>query len=153
LPLLLRQALQRRSDDDAHDRAVHPESDELVARTKREADELTGTWFPWAEGVNGNQAGEFATAWRHVHDIFTAEGVTNVVWVWSPNVEYGGVQPMRPLYPGDRYVDVMAVDGYNWGNTNGKRWQTFSQIFDHTISVMEGISGRPLMLGHYGWRL
>lgn len=114
--------------------------------------EMNGFWMPYAPYYqnDGTTAADFVNMWRHVHAIFDSEQVTNVVWVWSPNVEYGGVQPMRPLYPGDRYVDVMAVDGYNWGNTNGKRWQTFSQIFDHTISVMEGISNRPLMLGETG---
>ena len=37
--------------------------------------EMNGRWFPWHEGVNGNQAGESVKAWRHVHDIFTAVGV------------------------------------------------------------------------------
>ena len=36
--------------------------------------EMNGFWFPWSEGVNGNKSGEFVAAWRHVHDIFTAEG-------------------------------------------------------------------------------
>ena len=49
---------------------------------------MNGNWFPWSEGVNGNQAGEYVTAWRHVHDIFTAVGATNVTWVWCPNVDY-----------------------------------------------------------------
>ena len=40
--------------------------------------EMNGNWFPWHEGVNGNQAGESVKAWRHVHDIFTAVGATNV---------------------------------------------------------------------------
>ena len=35
---------------------------------------MNGNWFPWSEGVNGNQPGEYVTAWRHVHDIFTAVG-------------------------------------------------------------------------------
>ena len=114
--------------------------------------EMNGFWMPYAPYYqnDGTTAGDFVNMWRHVHAIFDSEHVTNVVWVWSPNVEYGGVQPMRPLYPGDQYVDVMAVDGYNWGNTNGKRWQSWSQIFDHTISVMEGISNRPVMLGETG---
>ena len=33
--------------------------------------EMNGDWFPWSEGVNGNQSGEYVAAWRHVHDIFT----------------------------------------------------------------------------------
>ena len=36
--------------------------------------EMNGNWFPWSEGVNGNQSGEFVAAWRHVHDIFTSVG-------------------------------------------------------------------------------
>jgi hypothetical protein len=51
--------------------------------------EMNGNWFPWAEGVNGNQAGEFVAAWRHVHDLFAAAGATNVTWVWCPFVEGG----------------------------------------------------------------
>ena len=29
--------------------------------------EMNGFWFPWSEGVNGNKAGEYVAAWRHVH--------------------------------------------------------------------------------------
>ena len=52
--------------------------------------EMNGNWFPWSEGVNGNQPGEYVAAWRHVHDIFTAVGATNVTWVWCPNVDPNG---------------------------------------------------------------
>ena len=50
---------------------------------------MNGNWFAWMEGVNGNQPGEYVAAWRHVHDIFTAVGATNVSWVWCPNVDPG----------------------------------------------------------------
>ena len=49
--------------------------------------EMNGGWFAWAEGVNGNKAGEYVAAWRHVHDIFTQVGATNATWVWCPNVD------------------------------------------------------------------
>ena len=52
--------------------------------------EMNGNWFPWSEGVNGNQPGEYVAAWRHVHDIFTEVGATNATWVWCPNVDPGG---------------------------------------------------------------
>ena len=39
--------------------------------------EMNGNWFPWAEGVT-KAPGEYVAAWRHVHDIFTAVGATNV---------------------------------------------------------------------------
>ena len=53
----------------------------------RFAEEMNGNWFPWSEQTNGNTAGQYVQAWRHVHDIFTRVGATNVSWVWSPNVE------------------------------------------------------------------
>jgi hypothetical protein len=51
--------------------------------------EMNGNWFPWSEGVNGNQPGEYVAAWRHVHDLFVAAGATNVSWVWCPFVDPG----------------------------------------------------------------
>ena len=50
----------------------------------RFAQEMNGDWYPWGAGTNGNTPAEFVRAWRHVHDIFTAAGATNVQWVWSP---------------------------------------------------------------------
>ena len=46
--------------------------------------EMNGNWYPWGSGVNGNDPGEFALAWQHVHDRFTALGVTDVQWLWAP---------------------------------------------------------------------
>ena len=46
--------------------------------------EMNGDWFTWSEGVNGNTAGQFVAAWRHVHDVFESVGASNVTWVWSP---------------------------------------------------------------------
>jgi mannan endo-1,4-beta-mannosidase len=97
--------------------------------------EMNGNWFPWGAGVNGNGPGEFVAAWRHVHDIFTAVGATNATWVWCPYAEVERrFAPLKPLYPGNRYVDWTCMDGFNWaGNpTNPHPWRSFSQIFETT---------------------
>ena len=49
--------------------------------------EMNSDRFPWSEDANGNRRGEFVQAWRHIHDIFTSVGASNVSWVWCPNVE------------------------------------------------------------------
>ena len=84
--------------------------------------EMNGSWYPRADGVNGNAPGDFAAAWRHVHDVVTAAGATNPSWVWSPNIPYTGSTPLDGLYPGAVYVDAVALDGYNWGTSAG--WST-----------------------------
>ena len=60
----------------------------------RFAQEMNGDWYPWGRGTNGNTPAEFVKAWRHVHDIFTAAGATNVQWVWRPRVR--GAAPVLP---------------------------------------------------------
>jgi hypothetical protein len=113
--------------------------------------EMNGHWFPWHEGVNGNQPGEFVTAWRHVHDIFASVGATNVTWVWCPNVEYSGATPLASVYPGNAYVDWVGLDGYNWGTNPNKpdKWKTFSQVYRTSYqNIVSSIApGKPMMVG------
>jgi hypothetical protein len=117
--------------------------------------EMNGGWFPWSEGVNGNQSGEFVTAWRHVHDIFASVGATNATWVWCPFVE-GGEPAGRlgSLYPGDAYVDWTGLDGYNWGTNPAapRGWRSFDQLFaDSYGAISEDVaSSKPMMIAEVG---
>src|SRR4051794_20731121 len=79
----------------------------------RFAHEMNGTWYPWGQGVNGNTPADYVAAYRHVHDVITAAGATNVIWVWSPItvISRPGV-PLAPLYPGDDYVDWVGLSVY-----------------------------------------
>ncbi len=117
--------------------------------------EMNGEWFPWAEGANGNQPGEYVTAWRHVHDIFTSVGANNVSWVWCPNVDPGKeFGEIAAMYPGDGYVDWTSLDGYNWGTnpTKPSRWMTFDQLFSSTYHrIVETIApSKPMVIGEVG---
>jgi len=112
----------------------------------RFAHEMNGNWNPWSERVNSNKPGQYVLAWRHVHDLFAAQGATNVSWVWSPNVAYSGSAPLKDLYPGHAYVDWVAMDGYNWGTVSQHQWQTFAQVFHQTYTELLAISSKPLMI-------
>ena len=117
----------------------------------RFAHEANGSWFPWCEDANGNQPGEFVQAWRHVHDLFRAEGATNVTWVWCMNEDWpGSPRPsFQSLYPGDAYVDWTCLDGYNWGTQYGG-WRTFDGIFSYSYDTILKVSpDKPIMLGEW----
>ena len=113
----------------------------------RFAQQMNGTWFPWSEGVNGNQPGEYVAAWKHVRGIFDTVGATNALWVWSPNISYAGSTPLVGLYPGDQYVDWIGVDGYNggselpWGG-----WLTPEELYLPTVREIRGFTQKPLLL-------
>ena len=108
--------------------------------------EMNGTWFPWNEGQNGNQSGDFVAAWRHVHDIFTSVGATNVSWVWCPNIDpYNKFVPVSHFYPGDQYVDWTCIDAYNQDNP----WLTFDQLVGPTYQEITGTLAptKPMIVG------
>jgi len=115
--------------------------------------EMNGTWYPWSEARNGNGAGEYVQAWRHVHGIFRAVGATNVTWVWSPNTVYPGSIALASLYPGDAYVDWVAMDGYNWGTNPIKPsgWRTFFEVFRPTYDALVALAPtKPIMIAETG---
>jgi hypothetical protein len=113
----------------------------------RFAPEMNGNWNPYSEGVNTNTAGQYVQAWHHVHDLFVADGATNVAWVWNPNVDFAGSVPLDGLYPGDAYVDYVGLDGYNWGTSQSwSTWQTPQQVFDPTIADVRTFSDKPILL-------
>lgn len=111
--------------------------------------EQNGDWYPWSEVRNGNTAGQFVQAWRHVHDIFTQVGVKNVTWVWCPNTDYPGAIPLAQLYPGNTYVDWVAMDGYNYGivPSRSMRWKSFYDLFFPTYNELQTLAqGKPIMI-------
>jgi Glycosyl hydrolase family 26 len=114
--------------------------------------EMNGSWFAWGEGANGNQPGEFAAAWRHVHDIFTSAGATNATWVWCPYLSQ--TETFAPFYPGDSYVDWTCLDGYNWGTNPSlpHSWRTFSSLYAPSYAdVTETLApSKPMMIGELG---
>jgi beta-mannanase len=114
----------------------------------RYAHEMNGDWYPWAEGVDGNGAGSYAAAWRHVHDVVAAQGAANVRWVWTPNVPYTGSTDLAGLYPGDAYVDVVGLDGYNWGTgITGHSWVQPADLFGSGLERLRGIApGKPVIV-------
>ncbi|MDA3805407.1 MULTISPECIES: glycoside hydrolase family 26 protein [unclassified Clavibacter] len=110
--------------------------------------EMNGNWYPWSDGVNGNAPGSYVAAWKHVHDLIAAQGATNVKWVWSPNVPYPGSTDLASLYPGSDQVDVVALDGYNWGSAPGQRWTDPATLFGPGIDRLRAVApGKPLVIG------
>lgn len=112
----------------------------------RLAAEMNGNWDSWSVGVNGNTSADYVAMWRHVVSFVRAQGALNVSWVWSPNVSYPGSTPLADVYPGDDYVDVVALDGYNWGTAQaGTSWEPFSQIFGPDLATLSTLApGKPV---------
>jgi hypothetical protein len=111
--------------------------------------EMNGGWYPWSEAANRNRPGDYVRAWNHIQDLFATVGADNVIWVWSPNVQFTGSLPLLGLYPGNHRVDVIAVDGYNFGTSQSwSEWVDPDELFDPTFATLRALAPEvPLMLG------
>jgi len=94
--------------------------------------EMNAYWYPW-----GQKPEKFIEAYRYVHDKIGSYGADNITWVWNPYVDF----PMEPYYPGDEYVDWVALNGYNW--EGGKSWE---DIFGSDLTVLEKYR-KSIMIG------
>ncbi len=107
----------------------------------RFAQEMNGDWFPWGQRAEGNTGRAFRRAWKHVVNLFRFQSATNVEWVWSPNEDSGGRFQFGPLYPGDEWVNWVALDGFNWGGSVG--WPSFTRVFGSTYDrLVQSLPGR-----------
>jgi beta-mannanase len=109
--------------------------------------EMNGSWYPWSAAA-GNPASSFVSAWRHIVRVFRREGARNVKWIWAPYVNANGRLGFKRFYPGDRYVDWVGLDGYNWGGRFP--WMSFRELYDSSYSTLLRISSRPVMISEVG---
>ncbi len=112
--------------------------------------EMNGNWYPWGGSVGSNSAAKLVAAWKHVHDIFVAEGATNVKFVWCVNndsVPSGSANAISAYWPGDSYIDYAAMDGYNSGTTQSwSSWRPFASVFGSAYSTVVSLTSKPVIV-------
>ena len=135
--------------------------DELIKTRAAGVKALPGKVFiRWMWEMDGRKKADdtwhpalYVAAWRRIHDVFAAEGVTNVQWVWCPNAtafRSGDERNAPAYYPGDEYVDWICADGYNWApGRQGDQWRSFASIY-RAFYQWGMARGKPLMVGEFG---
>jgi hypothetical protein len=111
---------------------------------------------PDASGGRGSGDGpQFIAAWRAIHAIFAAQGLTrlNVRFVATfTGIIFTRASPLNisDYYPGDDFVDAVAMDPYNWASCRGDSWKQLASLID--AQRMWGLSHptKQLMLMEFG---
>ena len=141
--------------DGAHDDYLNQWADSLAGFGDvvylRFAHEANGTWYPWT-AEQGTSPKTYVQAWRHIHQLFATRGAANVKWVWAPNVSFPGSTSIVETFPGADVVDVVGVDGYNWGSARAtSHWIAPRDLFGPTIEEVRAIAaGKPVVLTEVG---
>jgi beta-mannanase len=121
----------------------------------RPMQEMNGNWFPWGGTVNGNSPAKFRAAWRHIVDVSRGAGAHNIRWVWCPLAEDVPNQKgnhFEIYYPGRKYVDVLGLNGYNWGAGAqwAGGWRSFKKIFKGPYKRIRKLGPQPIWIPEIG---
>ena len=116
--------------------------------------EMNGNWTAWSGTANGNRPAEYIPAWRRIRNIFKIVGANNAIFVWAPNrdgSQSSAKATYDKYYPGNAYVDMIGLNGYNWGTmyntpTWTSRWQSFTEVFGHSYSVYARRTNKNMMI-------
>jgi hypothetical protein len=116
--------------------------------------EMNSNWYPWAGAYSGNSPAQVVAAWKHVKQLFAARGATNVKFVWCVNnesVPNTAANAIGAYWPGDAYVDYLAIDGYNFGTSaTWSTWRSFGSLIGSSYGALTALSTKPLFLAETG---
>ena len=118
--------------------------------------EMNADWYPWAGGICEGGAPAYVAAYRHIVELFRAEGASNVIWIWCPDTVIWNSQqaPFKyePYYPGDDVVDWIAFDGYNFAQDADptKPWVPFTKLYADIYERCSKLNTKaPFMIGEF----
>lgn len=129
--------------------------------------EVNGEWFPWNGRWHGaarrdsygnpkeyDGAERFRAAYRHIVDVMRAAGARNITWVFHVNNEDRPAEPWNRLeayYPGDAWVDWLAVSDYGVLTPTEKPWLAFRPQLDAAYARLRALAPRkPIVLAEFG---
>lgn len=110
-------------------------------------------WGTSAEQFGADSSKIYISMYRYVVDYFRKNHVQNVLWVFCPNIDSIPKESWNKAslyYPGDHYVDIFGMDGYNWGidselakqrNLNWTSpWRSFEMLFSSLYHELKQLS-------------
>lgn len=114
--------------------------------------EFDGNWFWW--GANYSTADEYKKAYQFTVDYLkNTKGVHNILYAFSPDNSNTNSNGYLSRYPGDTYVDVLAMDNYgdlaNKGQTGANTANTKLKI----ISDLAKTKVKIAALSETGYRV
>ena len=88
-------------------------------------------------------------AWRHIVDVFRAQGARNVTWLWTVNAlrppgapaRAGGIGPLAQWWPGANYVSWVGIDGFFYRPDD-----SFQSVFGSTIRQVRQLTDKSILL-------
>ncbi|WP_202976446.1 glycoside hydrolase family 26 protein [Anaerophilus nitritogenes] len=116
--------------------------------------EMNGDWCVYSSYYSSKDTNLYKEVWKYIYHVFEKNGVDNVLWVWNPHdLSFPNFKWNHYLtyYPGDEYVDIIGLTGYNTGNYYpGEIWRSFEEVYPHVYNEYMDIFEQPFMITEFG---
>jgi len=147
---------------DAFAREARAHQGRIILRFAHEMNLGRYHWGGSAEAFGPESPERYRAMFRHVRERFRLAGADNVLFAFCPNAESlphpvrdgASWNTARAYYPGDDAVDVLGMDGYNWGTCftkakNGwdSRFTAFADLFGPLRKELRSLApDKPLVV-------
>lgn len=105
-------------------------------------EEMNGEWYPWSVTQNHNTPQKHVAAFRYLRQFFADVPKAKFAWVVN-NDNVPDISQNQPLtyFPGDKYVDYVGINGFNFDNP----WQTPAEIFAPRLADLKTLD-KPIYI-------
>lgn len=120
----------------------------------RPLNEMNGDWCSYNGLWASRDPQVYVEFYRYLYRIFEEEGaLANTLWVWNPNEKSFpdfAWNKASSYYPGDEYVDLVGLTGYNTGDYyEGETWRTFKEIYTPIYKDMSARYQQPFLITEF----
>jgi len=127
-------------------------NEELIPIIFRPFHEFDGSWFWW--GANFCTADEYKTAYQFTVDYLkNTKGVHNILYAFSPDNSYTTETNYLSRFPGDKYVDILAMDNYGDFDNQGSAGAAKANLKLKIISDLAKTKVKIAALSETGFRV
>ncbi len=119
----------------------------------RPFNEMNGDWCNYSAYHTSRDPQIYIELYKYIYNKFEQAGCKNVIWVWNPNERSFPNYKWNNqslYYPGDEYVDVYGITGYNNGTYyEGETWRSFDEIYAPIYQKALHINEKPMMITEF----
>ncbi len=120
----------------------------------RLCNEMNGDWCMYSAYHTSKDTSLYVEFYKYVYSVFEKNGaLKNTIWVWNPNERsypYYDWNHALCYYPGDEYVDIVGLTGYNTGTYHqAENWRSFATIYDNFYYQYCSWFSQPFMITEF----
>ncbi len=119
----------------------------------RPFNEMNGDWCNYCAYHTSRDPQIYVELYKYLYKKFEEAGCNNTLWIWNPNERSFPNYKWNDqalYYPGDEYVDIYGITGYNTGTYyQGETWRSFDEIYEPIYNQALRLNEKPIMITEF----